>query len=655
MDEPEALGAITLAARAKLDNLIYVVNCNLQRLDGPVRGNGKIIQELEAAFRGAGWNVIKVIWGSDWDPLIANDTDGLLVRRMNEVVDGESQKYSISSGAYIRENFFGDDPRLLEMVSHLSDDQLRRLRLGGHDPQKVYNAYKAAVEHRGSPTVILARTIKGYGLGEAGEGRNITHQQKKLNQDELLEFRTRFGIPLSDDEARNATFYRPSGDSPELIYLQERRRELGGPVPTRGVRCDPLPPVSDEIFEEFKEGSDGRDISTTMAFVRILTKLLKDRQVGDLVVPIIPDEARTFGMESLFRQIGIYSHTGQLYEPVDANTLLYYKEAKDGQLLEEGITEAGSMSSFIAAGTAHATHGINTIPFFVFYSMFGFQRIGDLVWAAADMRSRGFMIGGTAGRTTLNGEGLQHQDGNSHLLAYPVPNVKAYDPAYAYELAVIIRDGIRRMYSEQEDVFYYITVENEPYPMPVMPPDVEEGILRGMYKVRPAPSSSDTRAHLFGSGAILNEALKAQEILAESYNVAADVWSITSFKELYMDGTECDRFNRLHRDEDHKMPWVQQCLGSTAGVYVIASDYVKALPNSISKWFPRTPVALGTDGFGRSESRAALRRFFEVDAAHIVVATLGSLVADGKVDRQTVESAIARFGIDPDAPNPVTV
>jgi pyruvate dehydrogenase E1 component len=416
-----------------------------------------------------------------------------------------------------------------------------------------------------------------------------------------------------------------------------------------------LPPVSDEIFEEFEEGSDGREISTTMAFVRILTKLLKDRQIGDLVVPIIPDEGRTFGMESLFRQIGIYSHTGQLYEPVDANTLLYYKEAKDGQLLEEGITEAGSMSSFIAAGTAHATHGINTIPFFVFYSMFGFQRIGDLVWAAADIRSRGFMIGGTAGRTTLNGEGLQHQDGNSHLLAYPVPNAKAYDPAYAYELAVIIRDGIRRMYSEQEDIFYYITVENEPYPMPVMPADAEEGILRGMYKVRPSSSSSDVRAHLFGSGAILNETLRAQEILAERYNVAADVWSITSYKELYMDGTDCDRFNRLHRDEDHKTPWIQQCLGSTDGVYVVASDYVKALPNSISKWFPRRPVALGTDGFGRSESRAALRRFFEVDAAHIVIATLGSLVSDGKVERQTVESAIAHFGVDPDAPNPVTV
>jgi pyruvate dehydrogenase E1 component len=657
MDEPEALGAITLAARERLDNLIFVINCNLQRLDGPVRGNGKIIQELEAAFRGAGWNVIKVIWGSDWDPLLDQDDDGLLVRRMNEVVDGESQKYSVSSGEYIRNHFFGAYPKLKERVAHLSDEQLRRLRLGGHDPQKVYNAYKAAVEHEGSPTVILARTIKGYGLGEAGEGRNITHQQKKLNQEELLEFRTRFGIPLSDDEARNATFYRPPQNSPEMVYLQERRQELGGPVPTRGVRCEPLPPVSGEIFAEFDEGSDGRDISTTMAFVRVLTKLLKDRQIGRLIVPIIPDEARTFGMESLFRQIGIYSHAGQLYEPVDAKTLLYYHEAKDGQLLEEGITEAGSMCSFIAAGSAHATHGINTIPFFVFYSMFGLQRIGDLIWAAADMRTRGFLIGGTAGRTTLNGEGLQHQDGNSHLLAYPVPNLKAYDPAFAYELAVIIRDGIRHMYTEQEDIFYYITVENEPYPMPVRPDHVsDEGILRGMYLYRPSPEPEGRpRAHLFGSGAILNQALQAQEVLADRYGVAADVWSITSYKELYMDGIDCDRWNRLHPDREPRKPWVRQCLESTEGAYVLASDYVKALPTSIDSWFPRPPVALGTDGFGRSESRPALRRFFEVDAAHIVVATLDSLAGEGAIDPEIVRGAIGEFGIDPDSPNPVTV
>jgi pyruvate dehydrogenase E1 component len=655
-DEPEALGAISLAGREHLDNLIFVVNCNLQRLDGPVRGNGKIIPELEGHFRGAGWNVIKVIWGEDWDPLLAKDTDGLLVRRMGEVVDGESQKYSTSDGAYVRKHFFGKYPELEAMVANLSDEQLRRLRLGGHDPSKVYAAFKAAVEHKGSPTVILARTIKGYGLGESGEGRNITHQQKKLNQDELIEFRTRFGIPLSDDEAREATFYRPPEGSPELVYLQEHRANLGGPLPTRGVRCEPLnmPPAS--LFEEFAEGSDGRDISTTGAFVRILTKLLKDKQLSKLIVPIIPDEARTFGMESLFRQIGIYSHAGQLYEPVDANTLMHYHEAKDGQLLEEGITEAGSMSSFIAAGCAHATHGINTIPFFVFYSMFGMQRIGDLVWAAGDMRSRGFMIGGTAGRTTLNGEGLQHQDGNSHLLAYTVPNLKAYDPAFAFEIAVIIRDGIRRMYVEQEDIFYYITAENEPYPMPPQPEGSEEGILRGMYRFRQSGSdSAELRANLFGSGAILNQVLRAQEILGERFNVAADVWSITSFKELYMDGTDCDRFNRFHADDNRRAPWIEKCLQDSQGVYVIASDYVKALPHSICKWFPKAPVALGTDGFGRSESRAALRRFFEVDAEHIVVATLNALAAEGKIGRDVVEAAVAEFGINPDAPNPVTV
>ncbi len=655
-DEPESLGAITLAAREKLDNLIFVINCNLQRLDGPVRGNGKVIEELEAAFRGAGWNVIKVIWGEDWDPLLAKDHKGLLVRRMGEVVDGESQKYSTSSGAYIREHFFGRYPELAEMVAGMSDEQLRRLRLGGHDPKKVYAAYRQAIEHKGSPTVILARTIKGYGLGEAGEGRNITHQQKKLNQDELLEFRTRFGIPLSDDEARTATFYRPPENSPEMIYLHEHRARLGGALPTRGVRCEPLPMPPDSLFEEFSEGSGERGISTTMAFVRILTKLLKDKQIGKLIVPIIPDEARTFGMESLFRQIGIYSHAGQLYEPVDSNTLMYYHEAKDGQLLEEGITEAGSMSSFIAAGCAHATHGINTIPFFVFYSMFGMQRIGDLVWAAGDMRTRGFMVGGTAGRTTLNGEGLQHQDGNSQLLAYPVPNLKAYDPAFAFELAAIIRDGVRRMFVEQEDIFYYITVENEPYPMPPQPAGSDEGILRGMYRFRPSTAEGDgPRAHLFGSGAILNEALRAQEILASRFNVPADVWSITSYKELYADGTACDRWNRLHRDEEHRTPWIRRCLEGTEGVYVLASDYVKALPHSIGKWFPKAPVALGTDGFGRSDSRAALRRFFEIDAEHIVVATLGALAGEGRLDREVVAAAIRELGIDPDAPNPPEV
>ena len=657
MDEPESLGAITLASREQLDNLIFVVNCNLQRLDGPVRGNGKIIQELEAAFRGAGWNVIKVIWGADWDPLLDRDSDGLLVRRMGEVVDGDSQKYAAFPGEFIRNHFFGTSPKLKEMVAHLSDEQLRRLRLGGHDPQKVYNAFKAAVDHKGSPTVILARTIKGYGLGEAGEGRNITHQQKKLDQEELLEFRTRFGIPLSDDEARDATFYRPPESSPEMVYLQERRRGLGGPVPTRGVRCEPLPPLDPAVFDEFGEGSNGRPVSTTMAFVRVLSKLLKDPQIGRLIVPIIPDEARTFGMDSLFRQIGIYSHAGQLYEPVDASSLLFYREAKDGQLLEEGITEAGSMCSFIAAGSAHATHGINTIPFFVFYSMFGLQRIGDLIWAAADMRTRGFLVAGTAGRTTLNGEGLQHQDGHSHLLAYPVPNLRAFDPAWAYELAVIIRDGIRRMYTDQEDVFYYLTVANEPYPMPARPDHVtDEGILRGMYRYRPADApDGKARAHLFGSGAILNQALAAQQLLAERFDVAADVWSITSYKELHRDGLDCDRWNRLHPGEEPRTPWLRRCLADTEGVYVLASDYVKALPESIASWFPRRPQALGTDGFGRSDSRAVLRRFFEVDAAHIAAAALAALAREGAIGHDRVATAIAELGIDPDSPNPVTL
>ncbi|HQN95851.1 MAG TPA: pyruvate dehydrogenase (acetyl-transferring), homodimeric type [Thermoanaerobaculales bacterium] len=657
MDEPESLGAITLASREQLDNLIFVVNCNLQRLDGPVRGNGKIIQELEAAFRGAGWNVIKVIWGADWDPLLDRDSDGLLVRRMGEVVDGDSQKYAAFPGEFIRNHFFGTSPKLKEMVAHLSDEQLRRLRLGGHDPQKVYNAFKAAVDHKGSPTVILARTIKGYGLGEAGEGRNITHQQKKLDQEELLEFRTRFGIPLSDDEARDATFYRPPESSPEMVYLQERRRGLGGPVPTRGVRCEPLPPLDPAVFDEFGEGSNGRPVSTTMAFVRVLSKLLKDPQIGRLIVPIIPDEARTFGMDSLFRQIGIYSHAGQLYEPVDASSLLFYREAKDGQLLEEGITEAGSMCSFIAAGSAHATHGINTIPFFVFYSMFGLQRIGDLIWAAADMRTRGFLVAGTAGRTTLNGEGLQHQDGHSHLLAYPVPNLRAFDPAWAYELAVIIRDGIRRMYTDQEDVFYYLTVANEPYPMPARPDHVtDEGILRGMYRYRPADApDGKARAHLFGSGAILNQALAAQQLLAERFDVAADVWSITSYKELHRDGLDCDRWNRLHPGEEPRTPWLRRCLAETEGVYVLASDYVKALPESIASWFPRRPQALGTDGFGRSDSRAVLRRFFEVDAAHIAAAALAALAREGAIGHDRVATAIAELGIDPDSPNPVTL
>jgi len=654
-DEPEALGAITLPAREKLDNLIFVINCNLQRLDGPVRGNGQIIQELEAAFRGAGWNVIKVLWGREWDPLLAKDRDGLLVKRMGEIVDGQYQKYAVESGAYVREHFWGADPRLLDMVKHLSDDQLKKMSLGGHDPIKIYNAYKSAVEHRGAPTVILARTIKGYGLGEAGEGKNITHQQKKMNEEELRAFRTRFGIPLSDDDVARTPFYRPAEDSVEMKYMKARRKALGGYVPSRRNRSQPLASVPSEPFEEFLKGTEGRKASTTMVFVRLLSKLLRDKDLGSLVVPIVPDEARTFGMEALFRQVGIYSHAGQVYEPVDMDTLLYYKEASDGQILEEGINEAGSLSSFIAAGTSYATHGVNTIPFFIFYSMFGFQRIGDLIWAAADSRTRGFMLGGTSGRTTLAGEGLQHQDGNSHLLAYPVPNLVSYDPAFAYEIAVIIQDGIRRMYVDQESVFYYLTVMNEQYAMPEMPEGVQEGILKGLYRFR-ATSKPDAklRAQLLGSGAILPEVIKAQEILESKYNVGADVWSVTSYGELYRDGHACERWNMLHPAKLARVPYVTQCLAKAPGVLVAASDYVKALPDSIDRWLPRPLAALGTDGFGRSESRAALRDFFEVDYRYVILATLTALARDGKIDASVVEQAIQTHTVDPEKANPAT-
>jgi pyruvate dehydrogenase E1 component len=655
MDEPEALGSITLASRERLDNLIFVVNCNLQRLDGPVRGNGKIIQELEAIFRGAGWNVIKVIWGGDWDSLIRSDRDGLLVRRMGEITDGQYQKYFVESGAYFRQNFFGTDPRLLKMVEHLSDEQLARMRLGGHDPIKVHAAYKAAVEHQGSPTIILAKTIKGYGLGEAGEGKNITHQQKKLNDDELWLFRSRFGIPIADDELHEAPFYRPADDSPEITYMQERRKQLGGYLPERKVRAKPIQPVSESHFEEFYKGTEGREVSTTMVFVRLLAKLLRDPEVGKLIVPIIPDEARTFGMEALFRQVGIYSSVGQLYEPVDMDTLLYYKEALNGQILEEGITEAGSMCSFIAAGTAYATYGINTIPFFIYYSMFGFQRIGDLIWAAADMRTHGFLIGGTAGRTTLAGEGLQHQDGHSHVLALPIPNLLAYDPAFAHEIAVIIQDGIKRMYVNQEPLFYYLTVTNEPLAMPEMPSGdhIRDGILKGMYRFK-ASQKKETKLHaqLFGSGTIMYEVLKAQEILEERYGVAADVWSVTSYKQLYRNGNDCERWNMLHPGETPRVPYVTQCLKDAPGVFVAASDYMKVLPESISQWLPRRLTSLGTDGFGRSENRASLRDFFEVDAKHIVLATLHALMQEGQIGRDMPEQAIHDLGINPEKKNP---
>ena len=655
MDEPESLGSITLASREKLDNLIFVVNCNLQRLDGPVRGNGKIIQELEAIFRGAGWNVIKCIWGGDWDTLIQNDRDGLLVKRLGEIADGQYQKFFVESGAYFRQNLFGSDPRLLKMVEHLSDEQLSRMRLGGHDPIKVHAAYRAAVDHTGGPTIILAKTIKGYGLGEAGEGKNITHQQKKLNDDELAMFRSRFGIPIPDDQLHGAPFYHPSEDSPEIRYMQERRKQLGGYMPARKLRAKPLAPVAESHFEEFYKGTEGREVSTTMVFVRLLSKLLRDPEIGKLIVPIIPDEARTFGMEALFRQVGIYSSVGQLYEPVDMDTLLYYKEAKDGQILEEGITEAGSMGSFIAAGTAYANHGINTIPFFIYYSMFGFQRIGDMIWCAADMRTRGFLIGGTAGRTTLAGEGLQHQDGHSHVLALSVPNLMAYDPSFAYEIAIIIQDGIRRMYVDQESVFYYLTVTNEPLPMPEMPAgkDIRQGILKGIYRFKTSSKPDlKLKAQLFGSGTIMYEVLKAQTILEEKYGVAADVWSVTSYKELYRDGNDCERWNRLHPTETQRVPFLTQALQGAPGVLVAASDYMKVLPESISQWMPRPLVALGTDGFGRSENRPALRDFFEVDAKHIVLATLNALAKDKQIKPETVKKAIADLGINPEKLDP---
>jgi pyruvate dehydrogenase E1 component len=655
LDEPEALGAISLASRERLDNLIFVVNCNLQRLDGPVRGNGKIIQEHEANFRGAGWNVIKVIWGSDWDRLLAQDTEGVLVDRMESAVDGDYQKYSVEDGDYIRQHFFGTDPRLAAMVADLTDEEIRRLRRGGHDPEKVYSAYKAAFDHTGSPTVILAKTIKGYGLGEAGEGKNITHSQKKLNEAELREFRSRFGIPISDEDVGQAPFYRPAEDSPEMRYLHERRTSLGGYLPERRERAPKLEMPAADIFTEFTDAGEDKEMATTMAVVRMIAKLLRDKNVGKLIVPIVPDEARTFGMEALFRQVGIYSHVGQKYEPVDRETLLYYKEATDGQILEEGITEAGSMSSFIAAGTAYATHGVNTIPFFLFYSMFGFQRIGDLIWAAADMRCRGFLIGATAGRTTLAGEGLQHQDGHSHILAYPNPNVHAYDPAFAYELAVIITEGIRRMVVAQEPVMYYLTVGNEVYAQPPMPAGVEEGILRGLYRFKASTKrAKKKRVHLFGSGALMPEVLKAQELLEKQYGVAADVWSATSYKELVQDVLEVERWNRLHPESEPRRPYVREVLGDEAIPVVAVSDYVRLLPYSLSRWIPGEFTALGTEGFGRSEARADLRDFFEVDHRYTVLAALSALARSGDVEREVPAKALKDLGISPDKKNPLS-
>ncbi len=654
-DEPEALGAISLAAREKLDNLIFVINCNLQRLDGPVRGNGKIVQELERIFRGAGWHVLKVLWGSDWDPLLQKDDTGLLVQRMNEYVDGESQKYIVESGAYVRKSFFGKYPQLLKLVEHLSDEQVWKLRLGGHDPEKVHAAYKAAVEHKGSPVVILARTIKGYGLGEAGEGRNVTHQVKKLNEAELAEFRDRFDIPIPDKKLHEAPFYRPDKKSPEMEYLMEMRKRLGGFVPSRKVYSTPQTVPSVNIFNEFMQGSD-REVSTTMAFVRMLTILMKDPVIGRRIVPIVPDEARTFGMDSLFRQFGIYSHVGQLYEPVDSNNFLYYREATDGQILEEGITEAGSMASFTAAGTAYATHGTDMIPFFVFYSMFGFQRIGDQAWAFGDLRGRGFLIGATAGRTTLAGEGLQHADGHSHLLAGTIPNLVTYDPAFAYEIAVIVQDGIRRMFKNREDIFYYITVGNENYPQAAKPKGSTKGILKGLYKFRPGQKKTGLKAHIFGSGSILREAMRAAEILETKFKVTTDVWSATSYKELRRDALEAERQNMLHPTAKTKQkPYVTELLENEEGVFVAVSDYIKTVPDQISRWVPGGLFTLGTDGFGRSDTREATRRFFEIDAETVVVAVLSRLADQGKIKAAVVSKAIKDFGLDPEKANPLEV
>jgi pyruvate dehydrogenase E1 component, homodimeric type len=655
MDEPESMGAIGLAAREHLDNLIFVINCNLQRLDGPVRGNGKIIQELEATFRGAGWNVIKVIWGSYWDPLLMRDTKGLLRQRMEEAVDGEYQNFQAKGGAYTREHFFGTHPELKAMVANLTDEDIWRLNRGGHDPHKVYAAYAAAVKHRAQPTVILAKTVKGYGMGEAGEGHNITHQQKKMGEAALKAFRDRFHIPISDDQITDAPFYKPPEDSLEIQYLKERRKALGGFLPKRYYTAHALtiPPL--ESFELLLQGTEEREMSTTMAFVRLLTALTRDKAIGQYVVPIVPDEARTFGMEGMFRQLGIYSSVGQLYEPQDAGQLMYYREDKKGQIIEEGINEAGAFSSWMAAGTAYKNHGINMIPFYIFYSMFGFQRIGDLAWAAGDIQARGFLLGGTSGRTTLSGEGLQHQDGHSHLIASTIPNCIAYDPTFAYELAVIIHEGLRRMYQAQENVFYYLTLMNENYPHPPMPRGVEQGIIKGMYLLREGDSSGQLKVQLLGSGTILREVMAAADLIEQDFKISADVWSVTSFNELHRDGLDCVRWNMLHPEAPPRRSFVEQCLAGREGPVIAATDYMKTFADQIRPFVPQRYSVLGTDGFGRSDTRKNLRRFFEVDRTYVIVAALKALADDGKLPVSRVTEAIEKYGIDPEKPNPVTV
>ena len=649
MDEPESIGALPNASREKLDNLIFVVSCNLQRLDGPVRGNGKVIQELEGIFKGAKWNVIKVVWGDRWDELLQNDNSGKLIQRMNEVVDGEFQLYTVQDGAYMREHFFGVDDDLAALVEDWSDEEIEQLNRGGHDPKKIYNAYKKAQEQSG-PTVILAQTIKGYGLGDAGEASNVTHKRKKLEEDELKAYRDRFDLPLEDENIAEAPYFRPDDESDEIQYLLERREQLNGLFPSRKTEAKGIKAPADKAFKEYREGAGDREVATTMVMVQMMSKLMKDKNIGELVVPIVPDESRTFGMDALFRQFGIYSHIGQNYEPVDKDSLMYYKESEEGAILEEGITEAGSISTFIAAGTAYSNLDINTIPFYFFYSMFGFQRTGDFIWAAADARARGFLIGGTSGRTTLPGEGLQHQDGQSHILAYPYPNLKAYDPTFAYELAVIIKEGIRRMYQEQEDIFYYITVMNDNYKMPPMPEGVEEGILRGMYQYQTSKKDSKKKVHLLGSGAILQESLKAAELLEKDYGVSADVWSVTSYKELYHDALDTERHNRLHAGEEQN--YIQELTAEAEGVYVAATDYLKAMPASLAQWFPKPFYCLGTDGFGRSDARPELRDFFEVDHRHIALTALYGLLQDGKIRKKTYEKAIDELQINTDKPNP---
>ena len=659
MDEPESLGAIGLAAREKLDNLVFIVNCNLQRLDGPVRGNSKIIQELEGDFRGAGWNVIKLIWGSYWDPLLAHDKEGILLRVMEETVDGEYQNYKANDGAFVRKHFFGKHPKLLELVARMTDEDIWRLNRGGHDPHKIYAAYAAAVKHKGEPTVILAKTIKGYGLGKQGEARNPTHQLKKVDVETIRHVRDRFNIPIPDDKLAELPFYVPPADSPEMKYLHARRQALGGYLPQRRRKADAAPAVPPlAAFEQVLKGSgEGREISTTMAFVRILTALTRDKNLGRHVVPIVPDEARTFGMEGMFRQLGIYSSEGQKYEPVDRDQVMYYREDKAGQILEEGINEAGAMSSWIAAGTSYSHSNLITVPFYIVYSMFGLQRVGDLAWAAADQRVRGFLLGATAGRTTLNGEGLQHEDGHSHILSSVIPNCISYDPTYGYELAVIIHDGMRRMVEKQEDVYYYITLMNENYEHPALPAGVEQGILKGMYLLRESKLKAMARVQLLGSGTILREVLAAAELLEKDWEVAADVWSATAFTELRREGLAAERWNLLHPEDKPRTPYVSQCLEKRAGPVVAASDYLKAFADQIRPFMPRDRVyrVLGTDGFGRSDSRAKLREFFEVNRHFVAVAALKALADAGEGKAKTVADAMRRYGIDPAKPDPSTV